>query len=88
MVDKNLSMSSYLALRYIEKPGIDFTEKLSYRRPFLLSDDERIMVSTAEEIGTAIKQQISEIRGGYAEDWDTAFWWNGLGNSCFISAWM
>ncbi len=36
-----------LALRYIEKSGIDFTDKLSYRRSVLHENNERISVHTA-----------------------------------------
>lgn len=65
MVDKNLSMSSFLALRYIEKPEVDFTEKLRYRHPSLPAENERILIHTAEDIGSAIDRQLSEIRGKY-----------------------
>lgn len=64
MVDKNLSMSSFLALRYTEKPDVDFIDKLSYRHPILPADDERIFVKTTEEIGEAIQTQLDSIRGG------------------------
>ncbi len=65
MVDKNLGMSSFLAVRYIEKPGVDFTEKLPYRHPSLPLDSERILVYTAEEIGNEIESQLENIRGEY-----------------------
>lgn len=65
MVDKNLSMSSFLALRYTEKLGVDFTEKLQYRHPVLPADEDRIMVHTAVDIGNAIKKQLDAVRGGY-----------------------
>ena len=64
MVDKNLCMSSFLTLRYIEKPNVDFTEKLHYRHPSLPADSERIIVRSAEEIGVAIESQLKTIRGG------------------------
>lgn len=65
MVDKNLSMSSFLALRYIEKSGVNFTEKLNYCHPSLPNDSERILVRTADEIGKAIEKQLQNIRRRY-----------------------
>lgn len=65
MVNKPFSMSSFLALRYIEKPGVDFTDKLSYRHPELPNDNDRIPVKTAEDIGIAISEQLQRVRKGY-----------------------
>ena len=64
MVDKNLSMSSFLALRYTEKLGVDFTKKLSYRHPTLPKESERILVHTAQDIGESIEHQLQSVRGG------------------------
>ena len=64
MVDKDFCMSSYLALRYVEKKGTDFCEKLRYRNPVLPSDEDRIMVHTADDIGKAVKKQLDKVRGG------------------------
>ena len=64
MVDKEFCMSSYLALRYVEKRGTDFCGKLQYSNPVLPSDEERISVHTANDIGMAIKQQLDKVRGG------------------------
>ena len=74
MVDKSFSMSSFLALRYMEKSGVDFTDKLPYRHPSLPSDDERILVHTAEDIGNAIEEQLSKIRGGGGGTREQAFY--------------
>ena len=63
-VDKKFSMSSFLALRYTEKPGVDFTEKLHYRRPDYPAEEHRILVRTAEDIGDAISRQLQNVRGG------------------------
>lgn len=62
MIDKNFSMSSFLALRYIEKPDVDFTEKLRYRHPKLPADQDRIIVHNERDISEAIEQQFTEIR--------------------------
>ena len=65
MVDKTLSMSSFLALRYTEKTNVDFTDKLKYRHPSLPAENDRIFVHTAQDISDAIKGQLSEVRKGY-----------------------
>lgn len=62
MVDKNLSMSSFLALRYTEKPEVDFTERLHYRRPEMPSDEGRILVHTAKDIDSALISETDEIK--------------------------
>lgn len=62
MVDKNFCMSSFLALRYIEKPNMDFSEKISYRRPVLPKENERIIVNTPEEIDDKISEQLIDVR--------------------------
>lgn len=67
MVDKNLSMSSFLALRYTEKRGVDYTEKIKYRHPTLISDQERILVHTAQDIGDAIENQLATVREKYSK---------------------
>lgn len=67
MVDKNLSMSSYLALRYTEKINVDFTEKLQYRRPVLSAETDRIFVKNAKDIGEAIEKQLYDIRKNYSK---------------------
>lgn len=65
MVDKKLSNSSFLALRYTEIPDVDFTNKLQYRHPVMPSDEGRILVWSAEDIGVALQSQIEEKIKGY-----------------------
>jgi len=65
MIDRIFSNSSFLALRFTEKSGVDFTEKLHYRHPEMPSDDDKILVRTAEEIGAALKKQLEEKCSGY-----------------------
>ncbi len=65
ITDKNFSMSSFLALRYIEKPDVDFTEKLAYRHPQPSLNLERISVNSATEIDEAIGKQLLEVRQKY-----------------------
>lgn len=86
MIDKDLSMSSFLALRYTEKPDVDFTEKLHYRHPQLPDDAERILVHTAQDINDAIEAQLQIIRGGVQENWNSAFRRHGFRNSGIIFA--
>lgn len=87
MVDKNLSMSQFLALRYTEKQGVDFTEKLTYRRPKLPDEQDRIFVRTAEEIGDTVEKQLAKVRGGL-QDGYPAFRRYGFGDSGLIPAGM
>lgn len=62
MVDKNFSMSSFLALRYIEKTDVDFCDRVPYRHCSLVDHPDKIYVNSAEEIGKAIEKQLSEIK--------------------------
>lgn len=62
MVDRRLSISSFLALRYTEKPDVDFCEKLKYRHPKMPSDNNRIMVHTARDIDSALQMQIESVK--------------------------
>ncbi len=65
MTDKDFCCSSFLALRYIEKPGVDFTDRFRYRLPALPSDEGRILVKTAEDINESIENQIKDKVKGY-----------------------
>lgn len=58
-------MSSFLALRYIERPDVDFTEKLAYRHPQPSVNLEGISVNSAAEIDEAISKQLLEVRQGF-----------------------
>ncbi|MBR5975907.1 MAG: asparagine synthase [Clostridiales bacterium] len=62
MVDLPLSMSSFLALRYIERTDVDFTEKFRYRHPAMPSEENRVLVRTAEEIDRALREQTGKIK--------------------------
>lgn len=65
MIDKVFSNSSFLALRYIEKPDVSFTEKYPYRHPKMPTDSNRIFVKTARDIDNALKHQIDQKCSGY-----------------------
>ena len=65
MIDKKLSNSSFLALRFTEMPDVDFTSKIRYRRPEVPSDKDRILVHTAEDIGVALQSQLLEKTRNY-----------------------
>ena len=62
MIDKNYCMSSYLALRYVEKENTDFFEGIKYKRPHL-KDGEKVYVRTAFDIDKAIALQIEKLCG-------------------------
>ncbi len=65
MIDKNFCMSSYLALRYVEKRGVDFCAQYRYKSPELPADDKRIFVTTAADIDRAIAAQIEVLKRKY-----------------------
>lgn len=61
-VDKNFCMSSFLALRYIEKQNVNFFDNVNYKHPVLPKEESRILVHNAYDIDTAINMQIQSIR--------------------------
>ena len=61
MVDKNFCMSSYLALRYIERDDTDFFEGLHHKNFTPIKD--KIAVSSAREIDAAIENNFAKLRG-------------------------
>ena len=63
MTDKNYCMSSYLALRYIERDGADFYDGMRHRNIELPPDSVRTAVRTSGEIGAAIERQLAQFRG-------------------------
>jgi Asparagine synthase (glutamine-hydrolyzing) len=65
MIDREFSISSFLALRYTEKPDVDFTDKYKYRRPEMPTDDGRILVKTAQEISEALEKQMRDKKSAY-----------------------
>lgn len=62
MIDKDFCMSSYLALRYIERPDVHFSDKLTYKRYVLCPDADRILVKSAKDIDESIEHQITSLR--------------------------
>jgi len=65
VIDKNFCCSSFLALRYVEKNDVSFTDLLKYNHPLMPTDENRIYVKTSNEISVAIEQQINEIQKKY-----------------------
>ena len=61
MIDKNYCMSSYLALRYIEKDGVEFANGLHHQNFTPLYDAEQIAVRTSKEIDQAIAGQLRKV---------------------------
>lgn len=57
-IDKEYCMSSFLAYRYILDDDKEFFAHTHHRNYELISPDERIRVSTALEIDSAIKKQV------------------------------
>lgn len=62
MIDKNYCMSSYLVFRYIVDKEKDFYNNTSHQKYSLIPEEERILVSTEEDIDKAIKKQFDNVR--------------------------
>lgn len=58
MVDKEFCMSSYLVYRYVEDENVSFYPNLSHKNFKPLCNEDRIKVSTAEDIDKNIQVQI------------------------------
>ncbi len=65
MIDKNYCLSSYIALRYIWKDGVDFAEGMNHElfKPLPLA--QRVPVSSAEEIDIEIRKQFDQLYAQY-----------------------
>ena len=62
MVDRDYCNSSFLALRYVGRSGVDFSDKVHYRYPEVPSNTNRILVSTAQDIDYALQSQIEPVK--------------------------
>lgn len=62
MVDKKYCMSSYMALRYIERDDTNFYENLSHSKFIPIEDHKRVLVRTAEEIGSEIENYLDQFK--------------------------
>lgn len=58
MVDKKFCMNAYMAFRYIEKDDMNFYSGMHHENIKLISNEQRILVHTSEEIGSEIEKQI------------------------------
>lgn len=66
MVDKNYCLSSYIALRYIWKDGVEFAEGMCHELFKSLPLEQRIPVSSAEEIDKVIGKQFEQLYAQYS----------------------
>ena len=64
MIDKNYCMSSYLAFRYVEREDVDFYPGMKHRNFKPVSDAERMLVKTSEQIGELVGAQVEKLREG------------------------
>ena len=62
MVDKVYCMSSYMALRYIEKDEMDFYPGIHHRNIKPISDNQRILVRTSDDINHEIDKQLEQFQ--------------------------
>lgn len=60
MVSKEYCMSSYLTFRHIIRPDVDFFEEISHKEIALTPDNQKVEVSTWEEVHAHIRQVMSE----------------------------
>ena len=58
MIDKNFCMSSYLALRYIEREDMEFFSNTHHKNIVPIPDENRILVHDSEDIDREIGKQI------------------------------
>lgn len=63
MVNKQYCMSSYLAFRYIERDDMDFYEETSHHNFVPKAEEEKIAVSSADEIDEVISKSFQELQG-------------------------
>lgn len=62
MNNKKFCMSSYLAFRYIEDDTKDFYSGMYHKNFVPISDNDRILVNTVDDIDNAIRLQIEEFK--------------------------
>lgn len=60
MVDKKYCMSSYMAFRYIEKDDVDFYPGMHHSNIKPISDNQKILVHTSDDIDLAIEKQMKQ----------------------------
>ena len=63
MVDKKYCMSSYMAFRYIERDDMDFYEGMHHENIKEVPDDQRILVSSSDDIDREIARQMEQFKG-------------------------
>lgn len=63
MDNKNLCMSLYLALRYIPEANIDFYKDLKHKNVRLYSEEEKILVKTADDVDRELKNRLKILEG-------------------------
>lgn len=85
MTDKRYCMSSYLALRYVEREGADFCGKYRYKRPRLRDKKELVPVRTAQEIHSEIEKQLGRIMEKYQK---TGIMLSGGMDSAILASYM
>jgi asparagine synthetase B (glutamine-hydrolysing) len=63
MIDKKYCMSSYMALRYIEREDINFYDNGRKHKHFVpVPEDQKILVSTIEDIDRELQKQVDPFK--------------------------
>ena len=65
MIDKDFCLSSYIALRYIWKDGMEFAEGLHHKLIEPVAESDRKAVATAEDIDREIRRQMDQLYARY-----------------------
>ena len=63
MIDKTYCMSSYLAFRYIERNDVDFYSGMHHKLIDLVPEEEKIGVTTAQDIDKEIQKVFDSLKG-------------------------
>ena len=63
MIDKNYCMSSYLALRFIERDDMDFFDGIHHENFQTVSNDPKILVDSVDELDGAIRANFEKVQG-------------------------
>lgn len=62
MIDKKYCMSSYMALRYIERDDMDFYSGMHHENMKPLKSEDRILVKTSDDIDREIGKQMEQFK--------------------------
>lgn len=65
MIDKDFCLSSYIAFRYIWQDGADFYKGFKHQNYIAIKDEDKIPVTTSEDIDREIQKQVDALYEKY-----------------------